>query len=217
MNSFLPEPADTGRDGKELILKPNIPTRRMREHPDLEQLKRQAKELLDAFLSGEVAAADKVHAHYRGADAAKFARHDAQLVIARSYGFESWPKLKAYVDGVTVRRLADAIRAHDMAQVRSMLKVRPELADMQMSYWRRAPSDPLRRLRTVDRVGAVADAARRERESGHSPTSRCHDSLDARPGTRLSGDRGCHRGGRTMPSRPETRRGFAHDTRRGSY
>jgi hypothetical protein len=27
--------------------------------------------------------------------------HDAQLVLARSYGFESWPKLKAAVDGVT--------------------------------------------------------------------------------------------------------------------
>jgi ankyrin repeat protein len=106
----------------------------MREHPDLEQLKRQAKELLDAFLSGDGVAANEVHAHYRGADAAKFALHDAQLVIARSYGFDSWPKLKAYVDGVTIRRLADAIRAHDVAQVRSMLKVRQELADMQMSY-----------------------------------------------------------------------------------
>jgi ankyrin repeat protein len=106
----------------------------MREHPDLEQLKRQAKELLDSFLSGNVATANEVHAHYHGADATKFALHDAQLVIARSYGFESWPKLKAYVDGVTVRRLADAIRAHDVAQVRSMLKARPELADMQMSY-----------------------------------------------------------------------------------
>ena len=30
-------------------MKQNLPTRRMREHPDLEQLKRQAKELLHAF------------------------------------------------------------------------------------------------------------------------------------------------------------------------
>src|SRR5690349_6726119 len=111
-----------------------LPTRRMREHPDLEQLKRQAKELLSGFVAGEQAAVAEVNAHYRAADASKFALHDAQLVIARSYGFESWPKLKAYVDGVTVRRLADAIRADDLPQVKAMLRARPEIADLTMSY-----------------------------------------------------------------------------------
>jgi ankyrin repeat protein len=115
-------------------VKQNLPTRRMREHPDLEQLKRQAKELLRAFAAGEPEAGAEVAAHYRAADASKFALHDAQLVVARSYGFESWPKLKAYVDGVTVKRLADAVRADDLAQVQAMLQSRPELADMAMSY-----------------------------------------------------------------------------------
>jgi hypothetical protein len=55
-------------------------------------------------------------------------------VVARSYGFESWPKLKAYVDGVTVKRLADAVRTDDLAQVRAMLQARSELADLTMSY-----------------------------------------------------------------------------------
>jgi hypothetical protein len=71
------------------------PTRRMREHPDLEQLKRPAKELLKGFVSGEADAAAEVQDSYRAADASQFALHHAQLVIARSYGFESWPKLKA--------------------------------------------------------------------------------------------------------------------------
>lgn len=115
-------------------MKRNVPTRRMREHPDLEQLKRQAKELLRGFLSGDAAAAAEVHAHYHAADPAQFALHDSQLVLARSYGFESWPKLKAYVDGVTIQRLADAVRAHDLPRVRTMLRARPELADMAMSY-----------------------------------------------------------------------------------
>jgi ankyrin repeat protein len=106
----------------------------MREHPDLEQLKRQAKELLRGFAAGEPEAAAEVAAHYRAADVTTFALHDAQLVIARSYGFDSWPKLKAYVDGVTVRRLADAVRAGDLAQARAMIQARPELADMQLSY-----------------------------------------------------------------------------------
>ena len=112
----------------------NLPTRRMREHPDLQQLKRQAKELLHGFATAQPAAVAEVRAHYRGAEASTFALHDAQLVLARSYGFDSWPKLKAYVDGVTVRRLAEAIRANDLERVNAMLRARPEIADMTMSY-----------------------------------------------------------------------------------
>jgi hypothetical protein len=105
----------------------------LRDRPNLDQLRRQAKELLHAFLEGEAGAAAEVNEHFRDADRAAFALHDAQLVLARSYGFESWPKLKAYVDGVTVHRLADAVRAGDIRQVRAMLKARPELVNMDMA------------------------------------------------------------------------------------
>jgi ankyrin repeat protein len=137
-----------------------LPTRQLPERPDLDQLKRQAKELRDRFEAGATDAVAEVHAHYRDANRAwspgtpqrrssrspgtpqgrssrfpgtpqrrssTFALHDAQLVLARAYGFDSWPKLKAFVDGVTVRRLRDAVVADDRAQVRAMLKVRPEL------------------------------------------------------------------------------------------
>ncbi len=114
-------------------MKQKLPTRRMREHPDLEQLKHQAKELLRGFSAGDAQAVAEVDAHYRGAGA-NFALHDAQLVLARSYGFDSWPKLKAFVDGVTVRRLAEAVRADDLSRVKAMLRARPELAGMAMSY-----------------------------------------------------------------------------------
>src|SRR5262249_3747223 len=116
------------------MMQKSLPTRAMREHPDLDQLKRQAKELLKAFIAGQPDAVAEVNAHYRDADVATFALHDAQLALARAYGFDSWPKLKAYVDGVTVKRLAGAVRAGDLRQARAMLKARPELADMQMSY-----------------------------------------------------------------------------------
>lgn len=115
-------------------MKQRLPTRRMREHPDLEQLKRQAKELLRGFAAGHTNAVAEVNSHYGGGHASKFGLHDAQLVVARSYGFESWPRLKAYVDGVTVKRLADAVRANDLAKVRTMLRARPEVADLTMSY-----------------------------------------------------------------------------------
>jgi ankyrin repeat protein len=111
-----------------------LPTRRIHEHPNLDQLRRQAKELLRAFLDDEPKAAAEVQAHYRRADRANFALHDAQLVVARRYGFESWPKLKAYVDGVTIRRLADAVCANDLALASGMLHSRPELVNMTMSY-----------------------------------------------------------------------------------
>ena len=103
------------------------PTRQLRGRPDLHQLKRQAKELLRAFHESEAAAIAEVNAHCRHGDPSTFALHDAQLVLARSYGFDSWPKLKAYVEGVTVRRLAEAVHAGDLAQVRAMLKARPEM------------------------------------------------------------------------------------------
>lgn len=111
----------------------SVPTRVLRQHPDLEQLKRQAKELLNAFRSGDEEAGAEVAAHYRDANPATFALHDAQLVLARAYGFQSWAKLKAYTDGVTVKRLCDAVSADDMEKVRAMLKVRPELVNLHMA------------------------------------------------------------------------------------
>ncbi len=111
----------------------SLPTRILREHPDLDQLKRQAKELLGGFLAGQPDAVAEVNTHYHDASASDFALHDAQLVIARAYGFESWPKLKGYVDGVTVERLAEAVRSGDIEAVRAILQVRPELVDRCMS------------------------------------------------------------------------------------
>ena len=112
-------------------MKKSLPTRALREHPDIAQVKRQAKELLEAFAAGEPDAVAEVNAHYRGADAAHFALHDAQLVLARSYGFDSWPKLKAYVDGVTSGRLCEAVERGDLPAVREMLRRRPEIVNLE--------------------------------------------------------------------------------------
>ena len=111
----------------------SLATRLLRDQPDLDQLKRQAKELLEDFRRGSEAAVAEVRTHYRGAHAGRFALHDAQLVIARSYGFDSWPKLRAYVDGATVNSLADAVRARDFTRVSAMLKIRPELVNMELA------------------------------------------------------------------------------------
>jgi ankyrin repeat protein len=112
------------------MMNPSLPTRAFREHTDLDQLKRQAKELLEAFRAGDAAAVTEVNAHHRGAEAPTFALHDAQLVLARAYGFASWPKLKAYVDGINAKYLIEAVRAGDLEKVRAMLRARPELVNM---------------------------------------------------------------------------------------
>ena len=95
---------------------------------NLEQLKHQAKDLLRAYKDGDSAALAQVKAHYHDADPETFALHDAQLVIARAQGFQSWPRLKAYIEGANVRALVDAVKSGDESTVREMLRRRPELA-----------------------------------------------------------------------------------------
>src|SRR5437763_2220205 len=97
------------------------PTRAMRETPDIDQLRRQAKELLEAYRAQAPDAVLEVAAHHRTATPDTFALHDAQFVLARSYGFESWPKLKAAVDGVTASRLHDATEKGDVETARALL------------------------------------------------------------------------------------------------
>ena len=110
-----------------------LSTRALPAKADLKQLKRQAKELLRAYRASGAGAAAEVDAHYRGAGPAAFALDDAQLVLARSYGFDSWPKLKAYVAGATIERLAAAVRRDDAQSVDAMLRSRPELVNMSLS------------------------------------------------------------------------------------
>ena len=106
------------------------PTRAMRENPDIDQLKRQARELLEAYRAQSPDAVIEVAAHHRTATPETFALHDAQFVLARSYGFESWPKLKAAVDGVTTKRLHEAVQKGDLGAVRALLARRPEIVDL---------------------------------------------------------------------------------------
>ncbi|HEV8038576.1 MAG TPA: ankyrin repeat domain-containing protein [Bryobacteraceae bacterium] len=107
----------------------NLPARHLPERPDLDQLKRQAKELLAGFAAKESSAVAEVRQYYPDAPLDTFALHDAQLILARAYGFDSWPKLKARVDGVTIGRLHDAVERGDADAVRNLLQRRPELVN----------------------------------------------------------------------------------------
>lgn len=90
-----------------------MPTRRLPAHPNLEHLKHQAKDLLSAQRSYEPQAFQRLrefHPRTRGRSddeiaATPLALSDAQLAIAREYGFPSWPKLKAFVENTDARVL----------------------------------------------------------------------------------------------------------------
>jgi len=104
--------------------------RKLPDKPDLNQLKKQAKDLLKQFQAGDEAALKEVTTHYANAVRETFQLSQAQLVLARAYGFDSWVKLKAHVDGITIERFVEAVQGHDMDGARAMLKARPELVHM---------------------------------------------------------------------------------------
>jgi len=108
------------------------PTRAMRENPDRDQLKRQAKELLGAYRAQQPEAVSEVNFYHRTPKPETFALHDTQFVLARSYGFESWAKLNAAVDGVTSAKLHHSAQRGDLTEVRELLTRRPELGRGEM-------------------------------------------------------------------------------------
>jgi hypothetical protein len=73
---------------------------RLPVRPDLDQLRRQARELHRAALAGDVGALRRLRQV-----SGTVGLSAAQLAIAREYGFASWPQLKAEVE----RRRAQAV------------------------------------------------------------------------------------------------------------
>jgi len=99
-----------------------MPVRRLPARPDLEQLQRQAKELLRAIHAGDASAVAELRERHPDAvepAAAKLA--DAQLTLARCYEASSWTRL------VHAVRLADAIWRDDAETVRALVAGNPTL------------------------------------------------------------------------------------------
>jgi hypothetical protein len=95
---------------------------RLPVRPDLGQLHRQAKELLQSIHAGDAEAIAELREHHPDSidpSAAKLA--DAQLVLARSYQASSWTRL------VHAAQLADAIWRDDVDTVRTLITRNPAL------------------------------------------------------------------------------------------
>jgi ankyrin repeat protein len=74
------------------------------ERPNLEQLKKQAKSLLHAARTQDAAALKRFQAVLRGRSVNQdtVALHDAQFVLAREYGFQSWNDLREHVEELSL-------------------------------------------------------------------------------------------------------------------
>jgi hypothetical protein len=90
--------------------------------PNLIQLHHQAKDLLHAIRRSDPdAVADLREHHPKPIDPAAAGLADAQLVLARSYGLPSWPRL------VTACRMTDALWRGDVDAVRALVLRDPRL------------------------------------------------------------------------------------------
>jgi ankyrin repeat protein len=99
---------------------PEDAPRPLPDRPNLRHLKDQAKDLLKAG----------------GAESLS----DAQFKIARSYGFASWPKLKAHVDALEeIGQLKLAIDANDLERVKSLMTGNPALHRAPLGYGKNGP------------------------------------------------------------------------------
>lgn len=106
-------------------------TRRLPPHPNLEHLKRQAKALLDQLAAGDTVAHERFRALLSRTAPAEPRLADAQLALARDYGFASWARLKAHVEAQSpadpAALLVAAIHANRASEVRAVLERHPEL------------------------------------------------------------------------------------------
>jgi ankyrin repeat protein len=90
--------------------------RELPARPSLEQYKKQAKDLLHSHRAAAPEALERIQRHHPTLHklspseiaAANFTLTDAQIILAREHGFESWPKFAAHVENLRlIRSVAD--------------------------------------------------------------------------------------------------------------
>ncbi len=94
-------------------------------HPSLEHQQKLAKRLLQEVWAGDAEAIARVHAFLPRKTALESMKlHDAQLVVARGYGFDSWAAMKRKIESLTKspsERFDMAVREGDAETARELL------------------------------------------------------------------------------------------------
>lgn len=168
-----------------------MPTKWLPDSAHIDQLKHQAKDLLRDFRDGQMTAFQRVrefHPRFSKVADSQMSYHsfklsDAQLSIAREYGYRSWPRLKAVIteklyeelrlsqrdrlpDGLFKQAL-DFMDAGDEARLKQLLRHDPELIHERVSfeggnYFRNPtlleflPQNPIRQERLPANAIAIA-------------------------------------------------------------
>ena len=115
---------------------PNLP-----EFPSIEQLRHQAKDLVKRFAAHDAEAVRRVQAHLpraaqvSAADllASRLTLSEAQWIVAREYGFPSWPKMKQHVEALqtdpeaALEAFKLAVNTRDSARLKTLLRTNPTL------------------------------------------------------------------------------------------
>jgi len=92
-----------------------MPDRVLPEHPDILQYKKQAKELIRECNLGSAEALTRIRKHLArlpGSSAlppAGIRLADAQLVLAREHGYDSWPKFAKHIETLRIIRSLETI------------------------------------------------------------------------------------------------------------
>ncbi|HEY1565853.1 MAG TPA: ankyrin repeat domain-containing protein [Solirubrobacteraceae bacterium] len=141
-----------------------MPPRGLPGNANLEQLRNGAKSFQRAVRAGDAGAAEVVREfHPRFPDAQPgsppldgFTRADAQLVVARSFNFPSWPKLKTYLETVS----AYARSPHEQP-VGGPLDTEAERADefLRLACLNYGNDDPARQQRAAELLAAHPELA----------------------------------------------------------
>src|SRR5438094_7237301 len=130
-----------------------MPARELPDRPNLDQYKKQAKELVKAAKAGDARAFALMREHHPRLTHAsddelrrrRFTLADAQLVVARWHGFESWPKFAKHIETITSEtssriwmRAEKALVDGDVATLDAMLARHGDMlrgGPVQSSWW----------------------------------------------------------------------------------
>jgi ankyrin repeat protein len=102
--------------------------------PSLDKQRKLAKALARDYWRGKSEAIERVHTLHPNPPAPEhFVLSDAQLVIARGYGFAGWPHLKKKIESLTksvAELFKTAVEGGDVDQVRQLLQSHTDLVSM---------------------------------------------------------------------------------------
>jgi hypothetical protein len=145
-------------------------SRGLPQRPHLDVPKRQARDLLNEWRANNAQAMDRIrgrHPMFGSAGnseivSATFRLSDAQLVIAREYGFSTWAELKQRITSNPLAWALDAaIRCDEIATVSQVLKANPHLLHIPVCSGNWGPPmshaanlGRLEIMKTIDALGA---------------------------------------------------------------